>query len=508
MDGRNVSRSCVGRDIARMRLSSRLPIAARAVGLAFASLALSSAAPLSAQGPIVTRRDLADAYLQVDRVAIMQGLPADRRAEWNRSFDRSTIAFFGGNFAKVLRDMHDLVARMTGDSAVTSPTRQLLPLRLEAGPRVLVRGRDRTLDVSATVMYADSTLGVARVLTLRVLDTAGNVLTRGQLTVPANAVAGQVATAQLDARTIIDGIGRYRIEATLPGARVPRITDVFVMAESAEAARTRLQEMIAALPATADAQSVAALRARTALITDRPNPASSAQFLADPAALTASVDSDVRALARGERPFTLRPGDQWRVIVGPSGPIPMRIYAPRGVALGARMPVVFALHGAGADENMFLEGYGAGRLKALADSLEFILVSPETNAMTRDLAGFDSTLAVLDREYVIDRSTVYMIGHSMGAAATMRVASERRNDVRAAVLIAGGGIPPANGRMSPLLFIGAETDLVIPVTRVRASYDAAAATGAIVEFRQADGWGHTLVVGARVDEAVRWLFTH
>lgn len=476
--------------------------------LLLAVLTTAVARPLTAQGTVVTRRDLADAYLQVDRVAMTYGLPAERRAEWNRSFDRTTLAFFGGNFAKVLRDMHDLLARMTGDSAVASPTRQLLPLRLEAGQRVLVSGRDRALEVSATVMYADSTLMQPRTLTLRVLDSAGTTLARGALTVPANAVAGQAATTRLDLGAIINGVGRYRIEATLPGAKMPRVTDVFIMAESAEAARTRLQGMIAALPASVDPQSLAAVRARAALITERPNPSSSAQFLADPVALTVAVDREVRALARGDKPFTLRAGDQWRTITGPAGAIPMRIYAPRGVALGARMPVVFALHGAGADENMFFEGYGAGRMKALADSLEFILVSPETNAMMRDLAGFDSTLAVLEREYVIDRSTIYVLGHSMGAAATMRLATERRNIVRAAVLLAGGGVPPANGQMSPLLFIGAETDLVIPVTRVRASYDAAVAAGAVVEFQQADGWGHTLVVGARLDDAVRWLFIH
>jgi predicted esterase len=157
---------------------------------------------------------------------------------------------------------------------------------------------------------------------------------------------------------------------------------------------------------------------------------------------------------------------------------------------------------------MFLEGYGAGRLKALADSVGFILVSPETNAMIRDIAGFDSTLAMLEREYVIDRASIYVVGHSMGAAAAMRLASERRHVVRAAVLLAGVGVPPINGQMSPTLFIGAETDLVIPITRVRASYDAAVATGAVVEFRQADGWGHTLVVGTRLNEAVHWLFIH
>ncbi len=481
---------------------------ALAVAAFMASLVVPLAAPLAAQGMVVTRRDLADAYLQVDRVAMTFGLPADRRAEWNRSFDRTTLAFFGGNFPKVLRDMHDLLARMTGDSAIASPTRQLLPLRLEAGQRVLVSGRDRALEVSATVMYIDSSFTQARTLNLRVLDSVGTALARGTLTVPSDAVAGQAATTRLDLAAVISGVGRYRIEATLPGAKVVRTTDIFIMSESAVSARTRLQAAIASLPATVDPQSLGAVRARAALITERPDPSSSAQFLADPVALTAAVDREVRGLARGEKPFALRAGDQWRTVTGPAGAIPMRIYAPRGVALGARMPVVFALHGAGADENMFFEGYGAGRLKALADSLEFILVSPETNAMMRDIAGFDSTLAVLEREYVIDRARIYVIGHSMGAAATMRLASERRSVVRAAVLLAGGGVPPTNGQMSPLLFIGAETDLVIPITRVRASYEAAVAAGAVVEFRQADGWGHTLVVGARLDEAVRWLFIH
>lgn len=472
------------------------------------ALTTALALPLVAQGTGVTRRDLADAYLQVDHAAMRVGLPEAQRAEWNRSFDRSTLAFFGGNFAKVLRDMHDLLARMTGDSAVASPTRQLLPLRIEASPRVLVRDGDRALEVSVTVMYADSSLTQARTLTLRVLDSTGTMRARGRLVVPADANAGQVATTRLDLGASVNDVGRYRIEATLPGATVPRTTDIFLMTESAEVARTRLQRAIAELPATVDPQSLAAVRARAALITDRPNPASSAQFLADPSALTIAVDGEVRTLARGDKPFALRPGDQWRTITGPVGPIPMRIYAPRSVAGGTRMPVVFALHGAGADENMFLEGYGAGRIKALADSLGFILVSPETNALVRDIAGFDSTLAVLDREYAIDRSTIYVVGHSMGAAATMRLAGERRNVVRAAVLLAGGGVPAANGHISPLLFIGAETDLVIPIARVRASYEATIATGAVAEYRQADGWGHTLVVGARLTEALHWLFSH
>lgn len=469
-------------------------------------LAVLGAAPLGAQGSAVTRRDLAAAYLQVDHLAMTRGIPAERRAEWNRQFDRTTLAFFGGNFGRVLQEMHDLLARMVGDAAPASPTRQLLALRLDPGQRVLVTGRDRLLEVSTTVMYTDSSLAAPRTLTLRLRDAAGTVYATRSVEIPAGARAGQAVTVTMDVNTIINGVGRYRLEATLPGAQLLLATDLFVMAEPADVARARLERALGALPASADPQDIAALRARIALITETPDPANSAQFLADPAALVAAADAEARALAAGRKPYELRAGDYWRTITGPAGAVPVRVYAPREVALGARMPVVIALHGAGADENMFFEGYGAGRIRQLADSIGFILLSPNTTAFMRDPAALDSALAVLERLYVIDRHTVFVIGHSMGGAATLRFASERRALVRAAAVIAGAGAVPANGQMAPTLFLGAETDLVIPVTRVRASFEQAVAAGAVVEYQQADGWGHTLVVGARLDDVMRWLF--
>lgn len=474
-----------------------------------ASLVLAAvlAAPLSAQGSAVTRRDLATAYLQVDRVAMTRGIPAERRAEWNRQFDRTTLAFFGGDFPRVLREMHDLLARMLNDAGTASPTRQLLALRLDPGQRTLVTGRDRILEVSTTVMYTDSSLALPRSLTLRLLDGRGTVYATRNVEIPATAVPGQAVTVTMDAAPIINGVGRYRLEATLAGAQLPLTSEIFVMAAPAEVVRARLERALGAVPASADPQDVAAVRARIALITDRPDPANSAQFLANPAALAAEIDGEIRALASGRKPYELRAGDYWRTITGPTGPIPARLYAPREVALGAEMPVVIALHGAGADENMFFEGYGAGRLRSLADSAGFILLSPNTTAFTRDVGALDSALAVLERLYVIDRNSVFVIGHSMGGAATVRLAAERKSMVRAAAVIAGTGAVPANGQMSPLLFVGAETDLVIPMARVRAAYSHAVAAGAVVEFQQADGWGHTLVVGARIDDVVRWVFS-
>lgn len=483
-----------------MRLSILRPI-----GLALVAAAV-LAPLLPAQSPAVSRRDLADAYLQVDAVAMARGVPEAHRAAWNRDFDRTTLAFFGGDFRRVVRDMHDIVARMVGDSAATSPTRQLLALRLRSTPRVLVAGRDRTLSVSATVLYVGDGIAPARTLQLRLLNPAGQAYTSGTLSIPPGVLDGATFTATLAIDDIVRAPGRYIVEATLPGAQLPLRTDVFVLAEPADSLRERLLREIAALPAAADPQAVASVRARAELIVERANENNSAQFIADPAALALDLDREVRGLATGRSPYAQRPGDIWRVITGPNGRIAFRLYAPREVNTATPLPVVFALHGAGADENMFLEGYGDGRLRTLADSLGFILVSPATANLGPDLAAFDSLLAVVSRDYVIDRRRIHLIGHSAGGALTAQLAAARRAQIRSAAVIAGAGAVPPNGAMSPTLFVGAETDLVIPVTRVRASYEQILASGALVEYQLATGWGHTLVVGALMDEVVRWVF--
>lgn len=479
--------------------------AARPVLLAALGLVL-AASGLSAQGSSVTRRDLADAYLTVDRLAMTRGVPEAQRAEWNRAFDRTTLAFFGGDFPRVLREMHDLIAKLSGDSAVASPTRNALALRLRAAPRALVAGRDGVLEAQVTVMYADPSLSLPRTLAIQLRDASGRVLDTRSLTVPAATPAGTSVSVGFEPSAIIRAPGRYTLEATLAGSALPLRTEVFVLAEPADSTRVRLLRALQAAPATADRQAVASARARIGLIVETPDDGNSAQFIANPAALASEVTREVQQIAAGRNPYGLRIGDTWRSLQGPAGEVPFRLYAPRDVGLGSRMPVMFALHGAGADESMFLEGYGDGRLRALADSVGFILVSPNTTALMRDIAAFDSLVAMLEREYVVDRNTMYVLGHSMGGAAAVRLATERRSRVRAAAVIAGVGNPPPRGEMSTLLMLGAEVDLVVPAARVFRAAQAMQATGATVEYDVAMGWGHTLIVGARLDAVVRWLF--
>lgn len=460
-------------------------------------------AALFAQNSVVTRRDLADAYLMIDRLVTARGMPVAQRAQWNRAFDQTTLAFFGGDFARVLRQMHDLTARVLGDSVVASPSRQLLALRLRAAPRVL-SAADSVVELAVTLMYADSTVRCARAVTIRVLSQDNREMLRQHITIPPSDSAGATRSVRIRAASLKLARGSYRVEASLPGAAVTLHAALFVMDSSANSTRRALEQRMQRSEAAMDAQVAASIRARLALLADVPDENNSAQFLADPVRLADALAEEIEAAESGRNPYR-RTGDIWRVLKMPNGLVPMRVYVPPQARRGNAMPVVIALHGAGADENMFLEGYGAGTLRTLADSLGLVVLSPLTTAFVREAGTLDSALALLARSTNIDRERVYIIGHSMGGAAALRLGVESRERIRAIVVLAGSAVLPPGAHVPPTRFIAAETDLVIPVTRVRVTYDQFLAAGEPVEYEVAEGWGHTLMVGAHLERALHWL---
>ena len=288
--------------------------------------------------------------------------------------------------------------------------------------------------------------------------------------------------------------------AALPAAPGGAVRQVQGQAPSAvrDALLARLARMDSTGPL---AQAVASAKARAALLVDTPDPSRSAEFLADPVALAAEVTREVAALERGRNPYAGRPGDLWRVLRGDGGVlVPVRIVVPASASAKRPAGVLVALHGAGGDENMFVDGYGAGVTAQLAAEANLVLVSPATTAFTRSAATLDSLLAVLAAEQRIDRARVYVVGHSMGAGAAARLAGERPRVVRAAACLAGGA-PVTVAGAPPVLFLGAALDPVIPASRVKAAAEATP-TG---RFELRPHEGHTLMVGGGVRRALAWM---
>lgn len=254
--------------------------------------------------------------------------------------------------------------------------------------------------------------------------------------------------------------------------------------------------------------AVRAARSRVGLVVDEPDDGMLIQTLSDPARLAGEVEAEVAAIEAGRDPYRRRLGDWWMAVhVADGVEMPVRVFAPSAASFERRPPLalVIALHGAGGDENLFMEAYGRGKIKALADEHGFVVASTSTTMMAGQPRALDALVADLHAHYGLDERRVYVVGHSMGAGAAALLASTRREVIAGAVCIAGGPQRVPTGPVAPMLVWGAELDSMIPARRLRAAAEGAKAAGLPVEYREAAGAGHVLVVGDVLAEAVAWL---
>lgn len=303
-----------------------------------------------------------------------------------------------------------------------------------------------------------------------------------------------MTAAMMDsAITLADPAYRY--------ARRPLPVDVRIQGRPARTVREALLSRLAALDSTGPlAQAIVSARARARLLVDTVSAERSAEFLAEPAALTRALAAEVNALEKGRNPYARWVGDVWRAYRGHDGTIvPMRVIAPRA-ASSRPLGVLLVLHGAGGDENMFATGYGQGIAARLAGDNGLLFVSVATTPFMTSAVQFDSLMAVLRRDYAIDDTRVYVMGHSMGAGAAARLAQERPAALAAVVCLAGGAAVTAAGA-PPMLFLGAQLDPVIPAARVKA----AAAGSPTARYEELPDEGHTLMVRRGVLRGMTWM---
>lgn len=374
-----------------------------AVCAAWPMVARAQAPVVSTTTAVVTRADLAAAYLRLDHVTSTKIMDDSTRAAVSRAFDKSTLNFFGGRFSVAVTTIDSLTVALSGAAIAPTPVLK---------PRVL----------------------------------------HGQL---------------------------------------PSVTRDALFARLAKIDSTGLL-----------AQAVVSARARAALLVDVPSSDRSAEFLSEPSALANDVDREVSLLEKGKNPYTARVGDVWRTYRGANGAfIPFRLVASAAVVRAKQpVPMLIVLHGAGGDENMFIDAYGAGITSTLAKNRGVLLVSPATTAFAASPENLDVLLSMLRSEYRVDNARIYLLGHSMGAGAVARLTQQRPNVIAATVCLAGGSavtVPNA----PPMLFIGAELDPIIPAKAVQA----AAIGTPSATYQLALHEGHTMMVRNGVLVGVPWL---
>jgi pimeloyl-ACP methyl ester carboxylesterase len=213
----------------------------------------------------------------------------------------------------------------------------------------------------------------------------------------------------------------------------------------------------------------------------------------------ASANAILDDLEAGRDPFAAKAGDFHRAYRSRVDRTlqPYRLFVPDAYDGSRAFPLVIALHGGGGDENDFFDSYREAPLEPEAQRLGFLVVCPRGRGPKSGYRGageqdvFD-VLAEVRRVYRIDPRRIYLMGHSMGAYATWRLAAAHPDLFAAIGPIAGGGDPADMVKLRdvPQYVVHGALDLTVPVSQSRAMVAAARKAGAKVVYVELPNAGH------------------
>jgi poly(3-hydroxybutyrate) depolymerase len=234
----------------------------------------------------------------------------------------------------------------------------------------------------------------------------------------------------------------------------------------------------------------------------------------------------------GKDPFAGRTGDMRRhYVFEPTGEIlPYRLYVPTTYDASKPMPLIVALHGLGGSEASFFESYER-RLPAIAEKHGYLLVAPlgyrpdgfygwgvgeppadpaARQLQERSEQDVMEVLALVKRNYRVDESRIYLMGHSMGAIGTWRLAAKYPDIWAALGPISGSGTPSTVERMKaiPQIVVHGDKDPTVPVTASRLMVAEMKRLGAVVQYIEVPGGDHGSVVPPNLENIVSFFDAH
>ncbi len=413
-----------------------------------------------------------------------------------RVFDGATLSFFLGDGTSALHSMRKLEESLVQTDAATRRAHSLC-LRLE--PAIGLVSQAAWPALSWTPFYPAAPEDSPQELEFVLIGPApkSTVVARLKLSGERLSAAGQAVWSAAQA----PAAGSYEVRL---GAK--KFCALNVLEKPASELRQnflgRLQAIVPQ-PALAAAYFCAGERAK--LLVDAPNPARSAEFMADPGRLAAQLEDEISALEKSKNPYRHRAGDLWRSMPRKPSGLAYRMYAPKAACGDEPHPLVIALHGAGGDENMFFDAYDLGRLRDLAEQHGFLLASP-VNAFlgSGGQRAMLELIDVLSSDYAVDPARIYVLGHSMGAGAAAGLAGPLHDRLAAVVCLAGGFFSKS-AQCAPILAIAADEDGIVGWRGIESSANKAREGGARIEFRRLPHLGHLTMVGPSLPGAVEWM---
>jgi predicted peptidase len=119
-------------------------------------------------------------------------------------------------------------------------------------------------------------------------------------------------------------------------------------------------------------------------------------------------------------------------------------------------------------------------------------------------------LARVKRDYRVDESRIYLMGHSMGAIGTWRLAA-KYPDIWAAIgPLSGSGTPATVEKMRgiPQVVVHGDKDPTVPVNGSRLMVAEMKRLGVEVQYIEVPGGDHNNVVPPNLEAVVSFFDTH
>lgn len=444
------------------------------------------------------REDTARAYLLYEQTLKDHPPRGDERIRHGQQIDWVGSLVWRQRWQEATARLDDLTTRLLPDKFDTAAHRAARATDVQFDPPIAIAGQNTPVRLTMSPLYPSPW---AR-LDVRVGPVGGKMQSIGQI----DSSGGELTwTPPREA-------GRFAVEIAPADENQGWLREsICVVEEPPSKLRDALLDRLNTIEPGDDAAlaaDVASTRARLQkLLVDDPGGDDSAVFLADLPALMKSLPADVAALKRGENPYLDRPGDYWRTfdLTSPPMSMPGRVYvSPKALDRlndGQRVPLIIALHGLGGDENMFMDGYGGGLLKELADRQGFLLVSPLTYTALGDTRSFSAIVDAMNRSYDVDLDRVYAMGHSLGAITASGWAQQHSQSIAGIALLAGGNADlPV-----PTYVAAARFDRIFSASNLLAGLGRTRDRGLATQYELFPESAHVSVVADALPEAVGFL---
>jgi predicted esterase len=215
----------------------------------------------------------------------------------------------------------------------------------------------------------------------------------------------------------------------------------------------------------------------------------------------AAANAILDALDAGKDPLAGKHGDMRRAYLSKADQTfqPYRIFIPTQYDGSKPTALLVALHGMGGDENSMFDGYQEA-LKVEAQRVGFIVACPkgrESASMYRGAAEQDvmDVIAEVRRDYKVDPSRIYLMGHSMGGYGTWSVAMDHPELFAALGPISGGGNAAGMEKIKtiPEYVVHGDDDHTVNVSQSRTMVAAGKKLGAPITYVEVPGGSHVSV---------------